>query len=313
MEYIEIDDFSIEDLGVLKMPVYDIEVETNHNFFANNILVHNSMFLNLDPIKKLLNNQDDIVTWVNKFDEDLLSKLFKNLLDSYFAKFNTQNEMNFKLEKIINQMIVFGKKNYAMEILSNEGAIYKKQDFKVMGFASKRSDRPFFCKKKINDIVQLYFKDKNKELLSTELRKIQKEFISQKIEDIARPVGVTKYRKYAKPLEEYEKDGLSFQLHTPRHNRASIIYNYIVKKENLPYELVDDGAKIKYVMVYPDNKYCVDVIGFIGHYPKEFENIFKIDYDRQLQDTFFNSIQIMYDAVGWGVINLEYQEEEYVS
>ena len=32
--------FKIKDLGIHEINVYDIEVEDNHNFFGNNILVH---------------------------------------------------------------------------------------------------------------------------------------------------------------------------------------------------------------------------------------------------------------------------------
>nr|YP_007013560.1 putative intein [Aeromonas phage Aes508] len=39
---IEFIEFEIEDLGVMEIDVYDIEVDGNHNFFGNDILVHNS-------------------------------------------------------------------------------------------------------------------------------------------------------------------------------------------------------------------------------------------------------------------------------
>jgi intein/homing endonuclease len=45
-----LNDFELEDLGIVERTVYDIEVEDNHNFFANDILVHNSIFLKFDDI-----------------------------------------------------------------------------------------------------------------------------------------------------------------------------------------------------------------------------------------------------------------------
>lgn len=41
-DFIECNDYEIIPLGKLELDVYDIEVEDTHNFFANNILVHNS-------------------------------------------------------------------------------------------------------------------------------------------------------------------------------------------------------------------------------------------------------------------------------
>uniref|UniRef100_UPI003CDF86F8 DNA-directed DNA polymerase n=1 Tax=Aeromonas phage Aes123 TaxID=1198018 RepID=UPI003CDF86F8 len=43
---IEFIEFEIEDLGVMEIDVYDIEVDGNHNFFGNDILVHASVYLN---------------------------------------------------------------------------------------------------------------------------------------------------------------------------------------------------------------------------------------------------------------------------
>ena len=48
-QLIECEDFKLECLGEIEDFVYDIEVEGNHNFFANGILVHNSIYVTLDP------------------------------------------------------------------------------------------------------------------------------------------------------------------------------------------------------------------------------------------------------------------------
>jgi len=59
-----VEDFEIEDLGIVEDYVYDIEIEHNHNFFANDILVHNSCFFDLEPnfylniLKKSTENMD---------------------------------------------------------------------------------------------------------------------------------------------------------------------------------------------------------------------------------------------------------------
>ena len=42
--------FEIEDLGIQELDVYDIEVENNHNFFGNDILIHNSGYYTIAPI-----------------------------------------------------------------------------------------------------------------------------------------------------------------------------------------------------------------------------------------------------------------------
>lgn len=50
----EITNFTIEPLGLQEQDVYDIEVEQNHNFFANNILLHNSIYVNTEPLVPIM-------------------------------------------------------------------------------------------------------------------------------------------------------------------------------------------------------------------------------------------------------------------
>ena len=64
-------DFEIEDLGITDEFVYDIEVEDNHNFFANDILVHNSLYLCVEPFVELKCKDDDLPTKIEKIDQFL--------------------------------------------------------------------------------------------------------------------------------------------------------------------------------------------------------------------------------------------------
>ena len=272
-----------------------------------------SLFLNVKPIKDLLAPNDDLIAWVNKFDGEFLTPFFKRVIDLYFIKhYGVESEMNFKLEKIISQMIIFGKKNYAVLTLSNEGIIYKEPKMSVTGFASKRSDRPFFCRKKIDETLNLFFATHDKYKIIDFIRQVKKEFINQPIEDISRPSGITDYDKYAKSFEEYDKNGLKFALHTPIHSRASIVYNYIVEKMKLPNQMIYSGSKMKYIYVYPNNKYRSDVIGYIGNYPEKFKEIFTIDYENQFGKTYLEAIQTLFNAVNWGNINLNVQNDDWI-
>jgi hypothetical protein len=81
-------DFLIEDIGIVEQDVYDIEVENNHNFFANRILVHNSVYMNVERFvdkmcaKKGIKEADqDTLYWV-----DLLDKFAKTVCEPYIEK-----------------------------------------------------------------------------------------------------------------------------------------------------------------------------------------------------------------------------------
>ncbi len=63
------DDFVVENLGEQENWVYDIEVDKCHNFFGNDILLHNSLFFSFDFVTKNLKNKDpkEITESLNKF------------------------------------------------------------------------------------------------------------------------------------------------------------------------------------------------------------------------------------------------------
>ena len=278
------------------------------------VLDTDSLFIQFKEIKKLVSPNESFINWTGDFNKKFLTEFFNKILDYYFEKhYGVKNIMNFKLEKVISEMVVFGKKNYATVLLSNEGVIYKEPKFSVTGFASRRSDRPSFCRKKINDTLKLFFECKDKYNVIEEIRKIKTEFKQQEIEVISTPKTVTDYKKYAKTYEFYDKHGLVFDKHTPIHNRSSILYNYIVKENDLPYQFIDDGAKIKYLYVLPNNRYKTYVIGYIGNYPEVFNNIFKIDYNEQFNKTFLEAMQSLFTAVGWGEIDLNEEKDSFVS
>lgn len=79
--------FEIEDLGIQELDVYDIEVENNHNFFGNDILIHNSGYYTIAPImneiiKKNPNKSiNDYVDIANKFELKFIDPVIQKSVD----------------------------------------------------------------------------------------------------------------------------------------------------------------------------------------------------------------------------------------
>jgi DNA polymerase elongation subunit (family B) len=82
-------DYSIVNLGECEEIVYDIEVEDNHNFFANDILIHNSVYMQLEPIIPFIINlyKKPISYFVNKnFNYQIPKNYFENILENFENK-----------------------------------------------------------------------------------------------------------------------------------------------------------------------------------------------------------------------------------
>lgn len=126
--------------------VYDIEVEETHNFFANNILVHNTdsrFYGPLDSIEEGLKDEKAI----NEFLQEWAVKLDMNPI---YAP-------SIKLEKIYDKILFkrkigsneAAKKNYAGHLVWKDGEPVDKLDYKGVG--AKRSDNSKITKEVMLD------------------------------------------------------------------------------------------------------------------------------------------------------------------
>lgn len=67
----------VKDLGIQEEWVYDIEVEDNHNFFANHICVHNSCYLTLEKVIERKYGKD----YNDKIDKQVLIDFTLNYIN----------------------------------------------------------------------------------------------------------------------------------------------------------------------------------------------------------------------------------------
>jgi hypothetical protein len=165
---------SIEKINTKNTEVYDIEVDKNHMFFANNILVHNtdSIFLYIKPVLKALykdkfdNIPDDdkalkTLEIVRKCSEYVNKYVIKNMLD-YHNTPSEQSKANkydftFKEELIIRRALFLeAKKKYAIWVINKEGE--KTDDLSITGMEIVRSDFPRYTRNMMKDVVEKIIK-----------------------------------------------------------------------------------------------------------------------------------------------------------
>jgi len=284
--------YNTQDVVPLKKTIpYVVVIDTDSNY------------INIESYYTQINHGMSFIDFANDFDHRILTPFFNKLVDIYCDKYNIPNKINFKREKIITKMFVQVKKKYVCQIIANEGEVYDKPKIKITGLETKKSDLPGFCKKGLNELIDVMFDGErpDEERMVEIVRKYQKIHKNSPIEEIAIPKGVKDYKKYAIDFSK----GMIYLPSTPIHNRASINHNYMVQKYKLPYREIDDGAKVKYLFVNQTNELHQNVIAFDDEWPDLFDKKFTVDRDTLFTKTFLDISQRMFDALGFRKISLK--------
>jgi len=159
---LETKEFTITSLGIQEEWVYDIEVEDNHNFFANNILLHNSSYqeyiLPFDKYDDVHKTVEYVQGIANK-----LRKQYNNALEHYgkFANLdNEYNTMDFKAEVVAGRGFFAKKKFYGLGKMWDEGTFFEdKLKMKKTGGAIIKSDTTELSKELLTEIYNLIVLD----------------------------------------------------------------------------------------------------------------------------------------------------------
>ena len=126
-------DIQIEDIDVIEQLedfndeyVYDIEVDDTHTFFANDILAHNSIYVEFGRLTTFLNIPEDkcaqlVVDLWNYGCGPYMQQKYEEYAKKYNCDVNIQN---LELEKIADTTILTSKKHYAMAECFKEPNIF---------------------------------------------------------------------------------------------------------------------------------------------------------------------------------------------
>lgn len=188
------DVFEIEDLGIVEEWVYDIEVQNNHNFFGNNILIHNSNYFHIEPFVNLYLQKnpestiDETVTWCDEFEKKVIQPIIQQTVNDFCDELNAYNR-----EKI------WAEREVIADCLTGSNVIKIKIDGKIitMPIGTLAKNNGLNINTKSNEIVDL--SDKNIQILSynnltnkNELKRIlniQKKVTTKKILTLQSPNG----------------------------------------------------------------------------------------------------------------------------
>lgn len=276
-----------------------------------------SVYLHLEPlVKRVFKGPRDTKKVIDFMDQVYKTKLKKVLetscqeLADYTHAF--AQKMNMKREALADVGIWTAKKRYVLNVCDSEGVRYKEPKMLIHGLEAIKSSTPSVVRDKIKAALKIILEGTEPALVEF-VAKFKEEFKTLPISDIAFPRGcngMEKYRnkdgkverQFSHLLGEEETVGNAIYISgTPIHVKGALTFNHWLRKMKLDsqYELIQNGEKVKFVLLKPGNMFDDSVLAFIRRIPKEFELEKQVDYDQQFEKTFHEPLNIVLTAIGW--------------
>ena len=309
------ENYRVEDLGIQELDVYDIEVEDNHNFFGNDILLHNSAYYTIEPfVEEFLKKNPDAslsetVDFCDKFETKVVQPKIQENIDEfcYYLNAMDKSKCGGKREIIADRFILMKKKKYLCRLRANEATVFPDDapKIKAMGVELIKSSTPKFSIEHMSEALPILFDGSQKDLREW-FEKCKTEFKNAPISDIVANMTVN--------CVDYD---LRKNLSIPINSRASLIYNEFIKKHNLEgsFNLIQAGDKIKYIYLKTPNTIGETIVNSTGRsIKKTYPNVIAfvdynfiqyikdyIDYDTQFEKTLIKPLEFMANAINFTV------------
>lgn len=281
--------------------VYDIEMEdqTQPWFFANDILIHNSIYVSLKCLEKrgVPIMKDGVINPEFYSTCDIIENYLNAKMDEWARKSlrSIDPRFVFKRETICDSAIFLKKKYYVLHMIDDEGFACDK--FKYKGVSVVKTTLPKAIKPYLKKIIETMILTKDKGKCDKLFSDAYETFKALPVESISSISGINTFDKYAGDCQGFDVIAKGMQAHM----RAAYYHNVLIDTLNLGgnYPKLKQGDKIRYVNVDSINKYNIDVIGYAGTYPSEFSSIFKIDYETMFESLMYTNIEYFYKSVNW--------------
>ena len=247
----------------------------------------------VDKIFKDKSDTRKIVKVLDKFCEEKLQKAIDLSFDRLAKYVNAfEQKMFMKREVIANTGIWTAKKRYILNVYNEEGVELKEPKLKIMGIEAVKSSTPAPCRVKIKEALKVIM-NKDESALIQFIDEFRTHFKKLRPEQIAYPRSCNNLKKYSSSTDIYQKS-------TPIHVKGALLYNDLLKKNKLvKYEEIQEGDKIKFIVLKEPNPLRERVISFPAVLPKEFDLHKFINYDEQFDKSFLEPLRFIVNAIGW--------------
>ncbi len=287
-------------------------IEAKMNSYINNILKTDnvdyvvasdtdSIYLNLGPLVERVykgreKTTEDIVSFLDKICQMEFEKYIESSYKELAEYVNAyEQKMFMKRETIADRGIWTAKKRYILNAWDVEGVRYSEPKLKIMGIEAVKSSTPAPCRSMIKDALKIMMSETEDDVINF-IEKSRAQFKKLPPSEIAFPRTVSDVDKYKSNLSIYAKG-------CPIHARGALLYNHHIKNKKLgeKYNVINNGEKIKFILLKKPNPIHENVISFINDFPVELGLLPYVDYDTQFDKAFLEPLRAILDSIGWSV------------
>ncbi len=207
---------------------------------------------------------------------------------------STDPRFVFKRETICDSGIFIGKKYYVLHVLDDEGT--KVDKFKYRGVDVVKTTMPKKVKPYVKKVIEHMITSQSLKETNDMFNEAYEEFKNLSIAEISKISSMNNFAEYSSRC-----NGMNTVKGMPSHLKAAYFHDMIMEQNGWgsKYEKFKSGDKVRMVYVKKPNKYNLDMIGFKGDWPEEFDNIFTVDFEKMFSKVFYAAIERFYRAVGW--------------
>ena len=266
VEVTQLDDFEDE-------YVYDIEVnDDSHTFIANDILVHNSVYVTFGTLFKAMdkesqeryNTDDKKRDFIMDFCVNHMNAQNRQWCENIYDKRFGKSIHNFELETIQKAGLFIAKKNNIKGVVWNKGKLIPcdKPKIEATGIELIKSTTPKIARDIQSDLILMLLYKYDPEdannfmvMFNQKIGEYRKKFYNAPIEEISQSIGIGSYKKYV----DNDTDTLMLASGCPASVHSIARYNWMAHKNNQDNLKIYSG-KIKYYNIRINKK----VNGYFG-------------------------------------------------
>jgi hypothetical protein len=306
--------------------VYDIEmIDETHTFIANDILVHNSLYISYENFVKTIDGWETMTPEergriVVEFNTGYLDAHNREVMDAHYKSRHVVSVQNFELETLaLSGVWLDVKKRYAQILLWKDGKTYSIAEglpMKSKGLELIKASYPKQTREGLQRLTRYLLEDNGDRqyLLHRLNAKMQEEkrlYYAADIDDICASMKVNGYKQYM--ICDTDPNGLLVKAKCPANVRAAGNYNRIRQVYNLPGDPIY-GGKVKYYVYCPEgtapkkNKANNNIEYFAyqaKNYPKWADKYAPVARGLMFQKFTMDPFNRIIEAIGIGTLNLD--------